>query len=72
MVPTYILITQGLQWKNTFAVMIVPSLVYAFHVIMIRTFFQKLPPTLFESAKIDGASEFRIFSVLRFPSPYRF
>ena len=34
--------TQVLNWKNTYAVMIVPSLVYAFHVIMIRTFFQKL------------------------------
>ena len=67
MVPTYILITQGLQWKNTFAVMIVPSLVYAFHVIMIRTFFQKLPPALFESAKIDGASEFVIFFRVALP-----
>ncbi len=42
MVPSYILMTQVLNWKNTYAVMIVPSLVYAFHVIMIRTFFQKL------------------------------
>ena len=61
MVPSYILMTQVLNWKNTYAVMIVPSLVYAFHVIMIRTFFQKLPPALFESAKIDGANEFVIF-----------
>lgn len=66
-VPSYILITQGLQWKDTFAVMIIPTLVQAFHVIMIRTFFQQLPPALFESAKIDGASEFVIFFKIAIP-----
>ena len=67
MVPSYILMTQVLDWKNTYVVMIVPSLVYAFHVIMIRTFFQKLPPALFESAKIDGANEFLIFFRIALP-----
>lgn len=67
MAPSYILMTQVLNWKNTYAVMIVPSLVYAFHVIMIRTFFQKLPPALFESAKIDGANEFVIFFRIALP-----
>lgn len=67
MVPTYILMTQVLGWKDTYAVMIVPSLVYAFHVIMIRTFFSKLPPALFESAKIDGANEFVIFFRIALP-----
>lgn len=67
MVPSYILMTQVLHWKDTFAVMIVPSLVYAFHVIMIRTFFQKLPQELFESAKVDGANEFVIFFKIALP-----
>ena len=34
---------------------------------MIRTFFQKLPPALFESAKIDGANEFVIFFRIALP-----
>ncbi len=67
MVPSYILMTQVLHWKDTYLVMIVPSLVYAFHVIMIRTFFQKLPAELFESAKIDGADEFVIYFKIALP-----
>lgn len=66
-VPLYILITQVLNWRDTFYVMIIPSLVQAFHVIMIRTFFQQLPSPLFESAKIDGASEFVIFFKIAIP-----
>lgn len=58
--PTYILITQYLKMQDTIWVLIIPGLVSAFHVIMIRTFFQQLPDSLFESAKMDGASEFRI------------
>ena len=67
LVPLYILITQVLRWKNTLAVMIVPSLVNAFYVIMIRTFIQKLPEAMFESAKIDGAGEFTIFARIALP-----
>ena len=67
LVPGYILTTQYLHLKDNILVMIVPSLVNAFHVIMIRTFFQRLPGSLFESAKIDGASEFRIFFSIAMP-----
>ena len=67
MVPSYILMTQVLHWKDTYLVMIMPSLVYAFHVIMIRTFFQKLPAELFESAKMDGASEFVMYFKIALP-----
>lgn len=59
--PSYILITQYLKLQDTIWVLLVPGLVNVFHVIMIRTFFQQIPESLFESAKIDGASEFRIF-----------
>lgn len=67
LVPSYIWITQGLHLKNTIWVMVIPSLINVFHVIMIRTFFQKLPESLFESAKIDGASEFRIYFQIALP-----
>lgn len=67
LVPTYIWITQGLHLKNTLWVMILPSLVNVFHIIMIRTFMQKLPESLFESAKIDGASEMRIYFQIALP-----
>jgi putative aldouronate transport system permease protein len=67
LVPTYIMVTQYLHLKDTFAVLVLPSLINAFYIIMIRTFFQKLPGSLYESAKIDGASEFRIFYKIALP-----
>ena len=59
MVPIYILNTQYLHLDNTIWIYIVPCLVNAFHVIVIRTFFQGLPDALMESARIDGCSEIR-------------
>lgn len=65
--PSYILITQYLQIQNTIWVLILPTLVNCFHVIMLRTFFQQVPQSLFESAKLDGASEFRMFFNIAIP-----
>lgn len=59
LVPTYILNTQYLHLGNSMLVYILPVLVNAFNVIIIRTSFQSLPESLIESAKIDGCSEFR-------------
>ena len=61
MVPTYILITQYLHLQNTIWVYILPALINPWYIFMIRTFFQGLPEEIFESAKIDGASEYNIF-----------
>jgi putative aldouronate transport system permease protein len=44
-----------------------PVLANAFSIIMFRTFFQGLPYALAESAKIDGASELRIFFQIILP-----
>ena len=60
LVPTYILITQYLHLNNSFWVYILPHLVSPWHVVLLRTFFQKQPEELIESAKIDGAGEYRI------------
>ncbi|MDF2925231.1 MAG: binding-protein-dependent transport system inner rane component [Paenibacillaceae bacterium] len=67
LVPSYIWTTQGLHLKNSLLVLIIPSLIHVFHVIMIRTFMQRLPDSLFESAKMDGASEFRICFQIALP-----
>ena len=60
MVPMYILNSQYLHLNNTIWIYIVPSLMNAWNVIVIRTYFRSLPNELFESARIDGASELRI------------
>lgn len=61
LVPSYILITKYLRLNNSVWVYILPYLANAYHIIVIRTFFQGLPSELVESAKIDGASELLIF-----------
>ena len=61
LVPTYILKTQYLHLGNNFLIYILPSLVSVWHVFMMRTFFSQIPNEIFESMKLDGASEFSIF-----------
>ena len=67
LVPTYIVITKYLGLGNSIWVYIFPCMANAFHIIVIRTFFQGLPGSLVESAKIDGASELRIFFKIIIP-----
>lgn len=54
--------------KDTLWALIVPHLVGPFYVIIMRTFFANtIPGSLIESAKIDGAGEFRIFARIVLP-----
>jgi len=66
MIPNYILIKE-LGLLNNFLVYILPGLVSAFNMIVIRTYINGLPESLIESAKIDGAGEFRIFMQIILP-----
>ena len=66
MIPGYILIKE-LHLLNNFWVYILPGLVSAFNMIVIRTYINGLPDSLIESAKIDGAGEFRIFVQIVLP-----
>lgn len=61
LVPTYILITRYLHLKDNFLVMILPVLLNPFLVMVMKGFLGKIPLETIESAKIDGASEWRIF-----------
>ena len=67
LIPSYIINTQYLTLGNSIWVYILPSLASAYHIIIIRTFFQQLPVSLVESAKLDGASEARIFISIILP-----
>ena len=66
MIPNYILVKE-LGLLNNFLVYILPGLVSAFNMIVIRTYINGLPESLIESAKIDGAGEFRIFMKIILP-----
>jgi multiple sugar transport system permease protein len=57
----------GLGLINTYWAVIIPGAAGAFAVFFMKQFFETLPDELGEAARIDGASEFRIFTVIYFP-----
>ena len=61
LIPSYLLITQTLRLQNTIWAMVLPGLVGAYNVFIIRNFFASLPPDIEESAVLDGAGYVRIF-----------
>lgn len=66
LIPQYFLY-RDLGLLNNFWVYILPSMVGPFNVIVIRTYIKGLPESLIESAKLDGATETRIFAEIIFP-----
>ncbi len=66
LIPDYMLI-RNLGLINEFAVYILPMLISAFNVIIIRSFMDNLPKALEESAKMDGANDFTIFARIILP-----
>lgn len=68
-VPTYMIYTTVLKIKNTFFALLIPNLLFSsFNCIIVRTYLQSnVPSELYESAKIDGASELQIFGRIALP-----
>lgn len=60
LVPSFLLF-RDFGWLDTWAPLIVPGLAGAFGVFLARQFVGKIPDSLIESAKIEGAGEWRIF-----------
>lgn len=66
MIPKF-LVVEGLNLRNTIWAILLPNAINVYYMIMIRTFFQNIPEELTESAKIDGAGEYRIFARIVLP-----
>ncbi|TDD02740.1 carbohydrate ABC transporter permease [Nonomuraea deserti] len=66
MVPVYVIVHQ-LGWIDTYQGMIVPSMISAFGVFLVRQFALGLPEELLLAARVDGAGEFRIFATIAVP-----
>lgn len=60
LVPTYLLISKYLHMSDTLWVLIIPALVSPWNMFLMRNFFQDIPSSLMESAKIDGAGDIKI------------
>lgn len=71
LIPTYLVI-KSLHLLDSFWVMILPTAVSTWNLIMMKTFFQATPVSLLEAARIDGSSELgtllRIVLPLSIPS----
>jgi putative aldouronate transport system permease protein len=65
-VPTYLL-HQSIGWLNTIWVMIIPSALNVYYMILARSSFEALPETMYEAASIDGANDFRFFFQFALP-----
>lgn len=61
LVPWYMLISRYLHLRDNIFALIIPYLVNSWFVLLMKGFMQSLPIEMFESAKVDGASENRIF-----------
>ena len=66
MVPSYLLIKE-LGLIDSYAALILPGLMSAWNILLMRNFFQNIPDSLEESAMLDGASDPLIFARIILP-----
>ncbi len=66
LIPAFLMVNR-LGLFNTYWALIIPVLASPFGIFMMRQFIMSLPSELIESAKIDGASELRIFGSIIVP-----
>lgn len=59
LIPTYLLV-QGLGLTDSYLALILPSAVSVFNILVLRSFFMGISPELIDSARIDGAGDWRI------------
>lgn len=59
LVPSYLVVT-GLGLKDSLWSLILPTALSVFNLVVVRAFFQGIPSELLDSARVDGAGEFRI------------
>ncbi|MFK4086786.1 carbohydrate ABC transporter permease [Kribbella sp. NPDC020789] len=65
-IPTY-LVVKGAGLLDSIWALIVPTMISAFNVVVLRAFFMNLPGELTESARMDGAGELKTFGYVVLP-----
>lgn len=66
-IATYIVIRQMLHLYDTVFILILYPMLAPGHVFFLRVFLQSMPTALYESARIDGASEYRVLFTIAVP-----
>ena len=66
-IPNYMIVT-ALGMNNTYLAIVVPAFATSLGLFLMRQFMTQIPDSLIESARIDGASEYRIWSTIIMPN----
>ncbi|MBD3919904.1 carbohydrate ABC transporter permease [Paenibacillus sp. PR3] len=66
-IPNY-MVMSWLGWINSHASIIIPSLAFPLGLFLMKQFMEQIPDALLEAAKIDGASEYRIYAQIVMPN----
>lgn len=66
LIPNFFLI-KNLGWLDTYWALIIPGALGAYNVILMKSFFETLPDSLEEAARIDGASELIVLTRIILP-----
>ena len=68
LIPWYMVYVHFLHLRDNILALIIPALAPGFWILVVRTFFQNsIPTAIIESAKIDGAGEFKSFTKIIIP-----
>ncbi len=67
LIPWYYVCVNWYGFTNSYKGLILPSMFNVFNMFLLRTYFQQVPDSLYESARIDGASWFKIWSAIALP-----
>lgn len=65
-IPNFLLVKE-LGLLDTYASLILPGVISAFNLVVIRNFFMEIPQELYDSARIDGANELQILTRIVLP-----
>ena len=65
-IPTFLLV-KDLKLLDSVWSLVLPNAIWTMEMLILVSFFRSLPPSLFESAYLDGASEYRIFWQIAIP-----
>ena len=66
LVPNFLTVAR-LGWLNNYGGLIIPKVVTAFGIFLMKQFFESVPKELEEAARIDGATQFQTFTQIALP-----
>jgi ABC-type glycerol-3-phosphate transport system permease component len=66
MIPMYVLVKE-LGLLDSYWALILPGLINAFNLVVLRAFFMNIPEELYQAARIDGAGDWRILTRIVLP-----